>query len=49
MGKITIADVGYNGITKRDINKYWILCPKSKVIYIRKTEHEALELYKILH
>lgn len=48
MGLITLDDVGYNGITKRDVGKWWILCPKSKVMYYRKTRQEAIALNKIL-
>jgi|DEB19_MinimDraft_2_1074335.scaffolds.fasta_scaffold371502_2 hypothetical protein len=48
MGLITLEDVGYNGITKRDVGKWWILCPKSNVMYYRKSEQDARELYNIL-
>ena len=47
-GQITSDDTGRNGITKRDIGKWWIVCPVSRVVYIRKTEQEVKELKKVL-
>lgn len=48
MGLITEADVGYNGITEDDVGKYWVICPRSYVIYIRETRDEAEDLYETL-
>lgn len=47
-GLITSDDIGRNGLTKRDIGKYWIVCPVSRVVYVRKSQQEAIELHKAL-
>ena len=43
-GIVTVEDTGRNGITKKDVGKYWVMCDTTRVIYIRKDKSEASQL-----
>lgn len=48
IGLITSEDIGRNGFTKRDIGKWFVVCPVSHVVYVRTSEKDAKELKTLL-
>jgi hypothetical protein len=46
--KVTLDDVGRNGLTKKDLNKWAFMDFQSKVFYLRATREECEELRKAL-
>jgi hypothetical protein len=48
MGRVTVDDIGRNGLTRKDLGKYWVIDPVTRVLYVRKTENQAFDLYKLL-